>query len=81
MWIQALNVHSKGIRLKIKEVIINLLSNAVKFTNSGGAISVDIRRIECDTLNRARVRFEVKDNGIGVTSEQKSRIFEAFFTS
>lgn len=68
----------KGDPTKIKEVIINLLSNAVKFTNSGGAISVDIRRAECDTLNRARIRFEVKDNGIGVTREQKSRIFEAF---
>lgn len=68
----------KGDPTKIKEVIINLLSNAVKFTNSGGAISVDIRRIESETLNRARVRFQVKDNGIGVTSEQRSRIFEAF---
>ena len=68
----------KGDPTKIKEVIINLLSNAVKFTNSGGAISVDIRRVECETLNRARIRFEVKDNGIGVTSEQRSRIFEAF---
>jgi signal transduction histidine kinase/CheY-like chemotaxis protein len=68
----------KGDPTKIKEVIINLLSNAVKFTNSGGAISVDIRREECDTLNRTKVRFQVKDNGIGVTSEQRSRIFEAF---
>lgn len=68
----------KGDPTKIKEVVINLLSNAVKFTNSGGAISVDIRRVECETLNRARVRFQVKDNGIGVTSEQRSRIFEAF---
>jgi signal transduction histidine kinase/CheY-like chemotaxis protein len=68
----------KGDPTKIKEVIINLLSNAVKFTNSGGAISVDIRRVECDVLNRTRVRFQVKDNGIGVTSEQRSRIFEAF---
>lgn len=68
----------KGDPTKIKEVIINLLSNAVKFTNSGGAISVDIRRVECDVLNRTRIRFQVKDNGIGVTSEQRSRIFEAF---
>lgn len=68
----------KGDPTKIKEVIINLLSNAVKFTNSGGAVSVDIRREPCETPNRARVRFQVKDNGIGVTSEQKSRIFEAF---
>jgi len=68
----------KGDPTKIKEVIINLLSNAVKFTNSGGSVNVDVRRIESDEPNRARVRFQVKDSGIGVTSEQKSRIFEAF---
>ena len=68
----------KGDPTKIKEVVINLLSNAVKFTNSGGAINVNIRREACETPNRARVRFEVKDSGIGVTAEQKARIFEAF---
>lgn len=68
----------KGDPTKIKEVIINLLSNAVKFTNAGGSVNVDVRRIESDEPNRARVRFQVKDSGIGVTSEQKSRIFEAF---
>ncbi len=68
----------KGDPTKIKEVIINLLSNAVKFTNNGGSVNVDIRRIDSDEAGRARVRFQVKDSGIGVTSEQKSRIFEAF---
>jgi signal transduction histidine kinase/CheY-like chemotaxis protein len=68
----------KGDPTKIKEVIINLLSNAVKFTNSGGAVNVDVRRVESDEEGRARIRFQVKDSGIGVTSEQKSRIFEAF---
>lgn len=68
----------KGDPTKIKEVVINLLSNAVKFTNSGGAINVQIRRLPVDDPNRARVRFEVQDSGIGVTSEQKARIFEAF---
>ncbi len=68
----------KGDPTKIKEVIINLLSNAVKFTNSGGSVNVDVRRIESEEPNRARVRFQVKDSGIGITSEQKSRIFEAF---
>lgn len=68
----------KGDPTKIKEVVINLLSNAVKFTNSGGAINVNIRRVACDTPNRARIRFEVKDSGIGVTAEQKARIFDAF---
>jgi len=68
----------KGDPTKIKEVIINLLSNAVKFTNNGGAIDVNIRREETDQENIARVRFEVQDSGIGVTAEQKAKIFEAF---
>ena len=68
----------KGDPTKIKEVIINLLSNAVKFTNNAGSINVDIRKIKCDEIGKTRIKFEIQDSGIGVTSEQKSRIFEAF---
>jgi len=68
----------KGDPTKIKEVIINLLSNAVKFTSSSGAINVDIRKLDSEQEGITRVRFEVQDSGIGVTSEQKARIFEAF---
>ena len=68
----------KGDPTKIKEVIINLLSNAVKFTSSAGAINVDIRKLETHHAGVTRIRFEVQDSGIGVTSEQKSKIFEAF---
>ncbi|MFK5937258.1 MAG: ATP-binding protein [Sulfurimonas sp.] len=68
----------KGDPTKIKEVIINLLSNAVKFTSSAGAITVDIRKLETHQEGVTRIRFEVQDSGIGVTSEQKSKIFEAF---
>ena len=68
----------KGDPTKIKEVIINLLSNAVKFTSSSGAINVDIRKIDSKQDGITRVRFEVQDSGIGVTSEQKARIFDAF---
>lgn len=68
----------KGDPTKIKEVLINLLSNAVKFTNSGGSINVNIRKQKSDNIGKTRVRFEIQDSGIGVTSEQKARIFEAF---
>lgn len=68
----------KGDPTKIKEVVINLLSNAVKFTNSGGSINVNIRRIPSENSGKIKIKFEVQDSGIGVTSEQKSRIFEAF---
>ena len=68
----------KGDPTKIKEVVINLLSNAVKFTNSGGQITVDIRKMQSEEEGRVRVKFSVKDSGIGVTKEQKENIFEAF---
>ncbi len=68
----------KGDPTKIKEVIINLLSNAVKFTSSAGMINLDIRKLNSGQEGITRIRFEVQDSGIGVTSEQKSRIFEAF---
>ena len=68
----------KGDPTKIKEVVINLLSNAVKFTNTGGSINVNIRRLPSENSSKIKIKFEVKDSGIGVTSEQKSRIFEAF---
>lgn len=68
----------KGDPTKIKEVIINLLSNAIKFTNTGGAINVNIKRLPSENKEKAKILFEVEDNGIGVTSEQKARIFEAF---
>ncbi|SFV57831.1 BarA sensory histidine kinase (= VarS = GacS) [hydrothermal vent metagenome] len=73
-----LEVPLKGDPTKLKEVIINLLSNAVKFTSSGGSINVDIRELESAQEGFRRVRFEVADSGIGVTREQKERIFEAF---
>ena len=68
----------KGDPTKIKEVVINLLSNAVKFTNNAGSINVDIRKVKCDTIGKTRIKFEIQDSGIGVTSEQKAKIFEAF---
>ena len=66
----------KGDPTKIKEVLINLLSNAIKFTSYGGEISLEIKKIEDDT--QSLVYFAVSDNGIGMTKEQQSRVFEAF---
>jgi len=67
----------KGDPTKIKEVIINLLSNAVKFTSSGGSIDIDIRVVSQNNGHKT-VTFKVSDTGVGVTSEQKAKIFDAF---
>jgi len=68
----------KGDPTKIKEVIINLLSNAVKFTSNSGSINVNIVKEPTEAVGKTRIKFEVQDSGIGVTSEQKAKIFEAF---
>jgi signal transduction histidine kinase/DNA-binding response OmpR family regulator len=66
----------KGDPTKLKEILINLLSNAIKFTNYGGEISLEIKRVDDDTQNL--IYFAVSDNGIGMTKDQQSRIFDAF---
>jgi signal transduction histidine kinase/DNA-binding response OmpR family regulator len=67
----------KGDVLKIKEILTNLLSNAVKFTNPKGTVSVTIRLMNIED-NKANLYFEVKDTGIGMSEEQKKKVFEAF---
>lgn len=63
---------------KLKEIIINLLSNAVKFTNNYGFINVNIRKAVSSETGKIKIKFEIQDSGIGISSEQKSKIFEAF---
>ncbi|MDL2267049.1 response regulator [Desulfovibrio sp. OttesenSCG-928-G15] len=65
-----------GDPLRLGQVLTNLLNNAVKFTEKGEII------VSC-TLDaalgeRVRLRFMVKDTGIGMTPEQQSRLFTAF---
>ena len=61
-----------GDSLRVSQVLTNLLSNAVKFTPSG-EISVSISKID-----NKRVRFEVKDTGIGLSKTDKTKLFKAF---
>jgi len=68
----------KGDPTKIKEVIINLLSNAIKFTSNGGEINLEIIKTQSEDDLNPKILFSVQDNGIGMTKEQQSRIFEAF---
>ena len=73
----ALSNTLKGDPNKIKQVLVNLISNAVKFTPEGGNIDIVIEKIH-SFINESTVRFSVKDSGIGVSFEQRQKIFEAF---
>ena len=61
---------------RIRQVLVNLLSNAVKFTEAG-EVTLVVRLIE-EAEEKAVVRFEVRDTGIGLTEEQRSRLFQSF---
>ena len=60
-------------RDRLMQVMLNLLSNAIKFCESGtGRVQVSLRRED------GSVRVDVRDNGIGIASENQQLIFEKF---
>lgn len=59
---------------RFKQVLINLLSNAVKFTGDNGRVTLKVRR----NREQQRVEFSVTDTGIGISSEDLSRLFNPF---
>jgi len=68
-----------GDDLRLAQVVTNLLSNAVKFSPEGASINVDARLIEAeDEDGFCRIRVEVKDTGIGISDEQKAKLFSPF---
>ena len=68
----------KGDPTKLKEMLNNLLNNAVKFTDMGGEIDVEIKKISDASDNGIVMMFSVTDTGIGMTKHQIEKIFQPF---
>jgi len=66
----------KGDPHHLRQILVNLLGNSVKFTEQG-RISLSVRLL-FKTPNSIRLRFSVKDTGIGIPLEAQSRIFDSF---
>ena len=66
-----------GDSTRLQQVVTNLLSNAIKFTPKKGEIifSIDLLSLENDI---AKIKFSIKDNGIGISEEQQNIIFNPF---
>jgi len=63
--------------LRLSQVVTNLLSNAVKYTPENGSITLSVEKTgRSDNTNE--LLFSVADTGIGMTSEQISRLFTSF---
>src|SRR6516225_5187258 len=65
-----------GDPLRLGQVLINLVNNAVKFTEDGEII-VTVKSEEI-VSDRVKLKFAVRDSGIGMTPEQIARLFQAF---
>jgi signal transduction histidine kinase/DNA-binding response OmpR family regulator len=62
---------------RLAQVIANLLSNAVKFTPENGVIRLDTH-LEDEADDICTLQVKVTDTGIGITGEQKKRLFRSF---
>lgn len=63
-------------QLKISQILINLIGNSIKFTKDGD-IWIRVYKIG-EENNIYNLRFEVEDNGIGITKEKQEHLFESF---
>lgn len=57
---------------RLKQILVNLIGNAVKYTNKGEIIVKQYQE-------KGRLCIMVSDTGIGMTEEEKARLFEKFY--
>ena len=70
--------HLMGDKMRINQILINLLSNAVKYTPENGTIQLSVEELPQVVKNYSRVRFTVRDNGLGMSEEYLKVIFDPF---
>jgi PAS domain S-box-containing protein len=57
----------------LRQVLVNLVENAVKYSPTGGLVELRLEPTD------GRVRFVVRDRGLGIPASEHERIFEKFF--
>jgi two-component system, sensor histidine kinase RpfC len=66
----------RGAARPLQQILVNLVANSIKFTEQGG-VTVRLAS-ETVTTERASLRIEVEDTGIGIPADAQERIFERF---
>lgn len=73
-----LNIMLMGDKLRVSQIFTNLISNAIKYTPTGGIIDFTVERLTQIKPLYAKLRFTVKDNGIGMSKEFMKTLYEPF---
>jgi PAS domain S-box-containing protein len=68
--------HLQGDAGRLRQILMNLISNAIKFTSDGEVVLKAELRTEDSTT--ATICFAIKDTGLGITPEDKSKLFMPF---
>jgi PAS domain S-box-containing protein len=63
--------------LRLTQVITNLMTNSIKFTPENGKITLSASKTD-EKDGEITIRVEVTDNGIGISSEQQTKLFKAY---
>ena len=66
-----------GDPLRLQQILFNLLGNAIKFTEAG-SVRLVLEPAPGDGDGEVRLRIRVADSGIGLTAEQRERLFQPF---
>lgn len=59
---------------RLRQVLLNLMGNGLKFTEKGSLVI----QVGVDPDNEEKLAFKVSDTGIGISTEQQAKLFEAF---
>lgn len=60
--------------LRLRQVLVNLVGNAIKFTDYGRVVL----RVAVDDADRTRIKFAVRDTGIGIAPHQLAQLFQPY---
>lgn len=70
------NKYIKGDELKVVQILNNLLSNAFKYSDAGDQVLLEVKELEYRQYHK--IRFTIKDSGIGMSASFLNHLFEPY---
>ncbi len=70
-----LSIHVLGDRIRLQQALLNIVKNGIEAMPNGGELTIDLQ------MKDSVVTIEVKDTGIGMSTEQMNRLGEPYFST